>query len=250
MMRREAFMNGISRERMNAVNQKDLFLLPSYAAVRVRVTMMRTAATIFLFSICLASASAFVATGRSETAASATAAVARPWTTTTRLRVVHDVSTVSGLLEQAAASSWWVATIDSDIAKIPENEFAPVFLGGMAVMLGGVLSAAFVGTVVDQKNLYGQLVVDSYLPDRDDQAFWKELTEEERLKVKGLLERMAEGKEDGKQELEAMMAQKKAAAANNNNTMDAVTANKSSPSSDPSATKKQKEMEMFSDYAE
>jgi hypothetical protein len=211
---------------------------------------MRAAATIFLFSIYLASVTAFVATGRSATAASATAVVARPrttTTTTTRLRV-HDVAAISGLLEQAA-SSWWVATIDSDIAKIPENEFAPVFLGGMAVMLGGVLSAAFVGTVVDQKNLYGQLVVDSYLQDRDDQAFWKELTEEERLKVKGLLERMAEGKEDGKQELEAMMAQKKAAAASNNNAKDA-TVQKSSPLSDPSSTKKQKEMEMFSDYSE
>jgi hypothetical protein len=221
--------------------------------------MMRAVATIFLFSICLASATAFVATGRSVSAASTTAAVARSRTTTTktatRLRVVHDVAAISGFLDQAA-SSWWVATIDSDIAKIPENEFAPVFLGGMAVMVGGVLSAAFVGTVVDQKNLYGQLVVDSYLPDRDDQAFWKELTEEERLKVKELLERMAEGKEDGKQELEAMMAQKKAAAAsnnnnnNNNNNKDAVTANKSAPLSDQSSTKKQKEIEMFSDYAD
>jgi hypothetical protein len=235
---------------------------------------------LLLLSLCLISvATGFVPAGRSPAASTA----ARP----TRTRTHHDkkrrsprqqlllhvssslLSVVAdhNILTAAASSSWWwIATIDSDIAKIPDNEFAPVFLGGMAVMLGGVLSAAFVGTVVDQRNLYGQLVVDSYLPDRNDEAFWKGLNEEERLKVKDLLERMALGQDgDAKQELEEMMAQKMATikstsgtTSNINKPDGSAAVDKNTLSSDStkannaeaSSKKQKKEIGMFSDYAE
>jgi hypothetical protein len=235
---------------------------------------MRSVHPILLLSLCLVSvATGFVPAGRSPAASTA----ARPSSRTHHdkksrsQQVLRHVS--SSLLSvvadnnilAAASSWWWIATIDSDIAKIPDNEFAPVFLGGMAVMLGGVLSAAFVGTVVDQKNLYGQLVVDSYSPDRNDEAFWKGLNEEERLKVKDLLERMALGKDDAKQELEEMMAQKMAAinssssgttTSNINNPEGSAAVDKQTLPSDSTkanaeASKKQKkEIGMFSDYAE
>jgi hypothetical protein len=31
----------------------------------------------------------------------------------------------------ASASNMWLATIDADIAAIPDNEFAPIFMGGI-----------------------------------------------------------------------------------------------------------------------
>jgi len=91
-------------------------------------------------------------------------------------------------------SSLVLATIDSDISNIPENEFAPVFVGGILVMLGGLLSTVFVGLVVDKKDLYTNIVADSYLQSSDDEEFWKGLSEEERIKTQELLTRMKSSK--------------------------------------------------------
>jgi len=95
----------------------------------------------------------------------------------------------------ASSSNLVLATIDSDIANIPDNEFAPVFFGGILVMLGGLLSAVFVGTVVDKKNLYASIVADSYAQtDKDDlendEEFWKGLSEEEKIKTQELLRKI------------------------------------------------------------
>jgi hypothetical protein len=88
-----------------------------------------------------------------------------------------------------------VATIDSDIANIPTNEFAPVFAGGIVVMFGGLLSALVVGFIIDKRNLYANLVADSYAQGEDDEEFWKGLNEEEKRKTQELLQRVRESKQ-------------------------------------------------------
>jgi hypothetical protein len=90
-----------------------------------------------------------------------------------------------------------VATIDSDIANIPTNEFAPVFAGGIVVMFGGLLSALVVGFIIDKRNLYANLVADSYAQGEDDEEFWKGLNEEEKRKTQELLQRVRESKQGG-----------------------------------------------------
>lgn len=87
-----------------------------------------------------------------------------------------------------------IATIDSDIASMSSNEFAPVFLGGIAVMFGGLLSAVFVGIIVDSKDLSAQIVAESYSQGQDDEEFWKGLSEEEKKKTQDLLRRVRESK--------------------------------------------------------
>jgi len=91
------------------------------------------------------------------------------------------------------ASSLLIATIDSDIAKLSDNEFAPIFLGGIGVMLGGLVSAIVVGTMVDKGNLSVQLVADLY----DDAELWKGLSEEEKMKAQKMLQEMQEGESGG-----------------------------------------------------
>lgn len=95
------------------------------------------------------------------------------------------------------ANSLIVATIDSDIANIPTNEFAPVFAGGIVVMFGGLLSALVVGFIIDKRNLYANLVADSYAQGEDDEEFWKGLSEEEKKKTQELLQRVRESKQGG-----------------------------------------------------
>lgn len=95
-----------------------------------------------------------------------------------------------------------LATIDSDIANIPENEFAPIFAGGIFVMFGGLLSALVVGFIVDKNDSYAQIVADSYIQQESEQGqeeFWKGLSEEEKLKAERLLDKVRGA--DGKVEL-------------------------------------------------
>ena len=87
-----------------------------------------------------------------------------------------------------------IATIDSDIANMSENEFAPVFMGGIAVMFGGLLSAIFVGIIVDRKDLSAQIVAESYSQGQDDEEFWKGLSAEEKTKAQEILRRVRESK--------------------------------------------------------
>ena len=95
------------------------------------------------------------------------------------------------------ASSLIVATIDADIANIPANEFAPIFAGGIAVMFGGLFSALAVGFIIDKRDLYANIVADSYAQGADDAEFWKGLSEEEKKKTQELLQRLRESKEGG-----------------------------------------------------
>jgi len=88
------------------------------------------------------------------------------------------------------ANSYWLATIDSDIANIPDNEFTSVFTGGIIVMLGGVLSALIVGFILEKRNLYANVVADSYAQGAQDEEFWKGLSDEEKKKTKELLQKV------------------------------------------------------------
>jgi hypothetical protein len=94
------------------------------------------------------------------------------------------------LVDSIMASNMWLSTIDSDIANIPMNEFAPVFFGGIAVMFGGVVSALIVGYILDSKNLYASVVADSYAQGADDEEFWKGLSDEEKKKTQALIDKL------------------------------------------------------------
>ena len=83
-----------------------------------------------------------------------------------------------------------ISTIDSDIANIPTNEFAPVFMGGMVVMFGGVLSALIVGFILENGNLYANVVADSYAQSSQDEDFWKGLSDEEKKKAQTVIDKL------------------------------------------------------------
>jgi hypothetical protein len=87
-----------------------------------------------------------------------------------------------------------VATIDSDISNLSANEFAPVFMGGIAVMFGGLLSVLFVGYIVNSQDLSARIVADSYAQSENDEAFWQGLSDEEKKKTQALLQRVKESK--------------------------------------------------------
>jgi hypothetical protein len=94
------------------------------------------------------------------------------------------------LADSIMASNMWISTIDSDIANIPQNEFAPVFMGGIIVMFGGVISALIVGYILESKNLYANVVADSYAQGADDEEFWKGLSDEEKKKTQALIDKL------------------------------------------------------------
>jgi hypothetical protein len=104
---------------------------------------------------------------------------------------------LSESITATAATSNWIATIDADIANIPDNEFAPIFLGGVLVMFGGVLSATILGFILEKGDLYANVVADSYLQQDNDEEFWKGLSEEERIQGKEILKQL-EAKNNGK----------------------------------------------------
>jgi hypothetical protein len=134
-----------------------------------------------------------------------------------------------------------VATIDADIANIPTNEFAPIFAGGIAVMFGGLFSTLAVGFIIDKRNLYANIVADSYNQGADDAEFWKGLSEEEKVKTQELLQRLKESKEGG--------AEKKS---EKNRTTEPSTSIGSSNQkvTDPNSAQERKAVEMFSDYGD
>jgi hypothetical protein len=87
-----------------------------------------------------------------------------------------------------------IATIDSDVANIPDNEFASVFAGGILVMFGGLFSALMVGFILEKRNLYANIVAESYAQGGDEE-FWKNLSAEEKTKAQSLLAQLKESKE-------------------------------------------------------
>jgi hypothetical protein len=108
-----------------------------------------------------------------------------------------DSSMLEGLQGSAAMNSLVLATIDADIANIDDNKFGLVFAGGIAVMVGGVLSALIVGFILERGDLYASVVADSYLQGAQDEEFWKGLSEEETKKTQELLSKVKASKEGG-----------------------------------------------------
>lgn len=62
-----------------------------------------------------------------------------------------------------ASASTLVATIDSDIASIPEDEFGRVFAGAGVIILGSLLSLVFVGYLIESGGMYADLVAETYV---------------------------------------------------------------------------------------
>lgn len=134
----------------------------------------------------------------------------------------HDAS--FDLVDQAiqtTSNAILIATIDADVASLSENEFKPVFMGGLVVMFGGLISALMVGLIVDKRNLYASLVADSYAQSGEDEEFWKGLSEEEKNKAQDLI-RKFKGSQSSSNEDDKLLIVSKTAAErkdkSNNNT--------------------------------
>ncbi len=159
----------------------------------------------------------------------------------------HDVSSTKLFIAPDIASSFLVATIDADIANIPTNEFAPIFAGGIAVMFGGLFSALAVGFIIDKRDLYVNIVADSYAQGADDAEFWKGLSEEEKKKTQELLQRLKESKEGG---LNAKSASPEPVASRTTTNVGSNVAEVQSEDTNGTTMQRKKEIGMFSDYGD
>jgi len=92
-----------------------------------------------------------------------------------------------------------IATIDSDIASISDDNFKTVFLGGIVVMFGGLISTFIVGTILKMNNGYGRVIAESY-PETSEEEFINGLPEEEREEARELLRKIREQKNEGKKD--------------------------------------------------
>ena len=113
-------------------------------------------------------------------------------TTTTFLPMVTDVLT--DVLLSSSPHMTLLATIDADIANIPTNEFRTVFLGGLGVMAGGLLSAVAVGVILEASDGYAAVVAESYDDLEADEAFWQGLSDEEAKKAREMLAKVKQQK--------------------------------------------------------
>ena len=159
---------------------------------------------------------------------------------------IYDTSSTQRFSILDCASSVIVATIDADIANIPTNEFAPIFAGGIVVMFGGLFSALAVGFIIDKRDLYANIVADSYAQGADDAEFWKGLNEEEKKKTQELLQRLKESKEGG-------LTEKSTTPVLDSPVMTSLGSNGASAratSADTSNLQEKKEIGMFSDYGD
>jgi len=118
--------------------------------------------------------------------------------TTTTLHVL-PIDTQTPVEISNVAHSMWIATIDSDIANIQLEEFRKVFAGGIAVMVGGLISTTLLGTIIEKNDLYANLAAESYIDMAEDPAFWKKMTDgmspEEQVKAKELMKKIKEKRE-------------------------------------------------------
>lgn len=143
----------------------------------------------------------------------------------------------------AAFNNLLVATIDSDIANVPENEFAPIFAGGILVMFGGIMSALIVGFILESNDSYANVIADSYAQGAEDEEFWKGLSEEEQKKTRELLQKIKESKEDG-----AAAAAEALASVQEEDAAEAPAVEESTPTEPATPSAKAKDPGMFSDY--
>ena len=113
---------------------------------------------------------------------------------------VVSSSSVAAASFHQLSNNFLLATVDQDIAKMSDNEFAPIFAGGILVMFGGVASALIVGAILESRNSYANVIADSYAQSEDDEDFWKGLSDEEATKTRELLQRLKDSKEGKRSE--------------------------------------------------
>ncbi len=107
------------------------------------------------------------------------------------------------LPDALSGASLHLATVSADIDSIPTDEFGLVFAGGIAVMLGGVVSALVVGALLDSGDNYSSVIAESYegrVTKEEimaDEEFWSKLTPEQQEEAKKLLGKVKESKERG-----------------------------------------------------
>ena len=188
-------------------------------------------------------------------------------TQTTTVSAVSTTTTSSSSLLSSLTSHWssslCLSTIDSDIAQIPENEFAPIFAGGIVVMFGGLISALIVGFILEQNDLYASVIADSYAQGdgatAEELQFWKGLSEEETKKTQQLLEKMRQQKQE-QQQPDPLSLESTVAASTTSTTTTTTSPVKESPPVETTiqdaavdATKQEsssnKQTDMFSDYS-
>jgi len=99
-------------------------------------------------------------------------------------------------LSSIQSASTYLSTVSADIDSMPQNEFATVFAGGIAVMIGSVISTLIVGFLLENGNSYASVVADSYAQGGDEE-FWESLSPEDQVKTKELLEKLRKSKEGG-----------------------------------------------------
>jgi hypothetical protein len=61
-------------------------------------------------------------------------------------------------------------------------------------MFGAVVSTLIVGAILENGDLYANLAAESYLQSSDDEEFWKGLSEKERKKTKGLINKIKDAR--------------------------------------------------------
>lgn len=148
-------------------------------------------------------------------------------------------------------NSLLISTIDADIQAIPDNEFRSVFMGGIVVMLGGLLSAVIVGTILEKRDLYANVVAQSYAQGGQE-TFWKGLSEEEKTKAQDMIVKLrSSGNEGAAKELEQLLLTGESTASDDG----AAASEESTKSAPPSPEKKEaqttdskQKVDMFSDY--
>eukprot|EP00550_Attheya_septentrionalis_P003648 CAMPEP_0198280758 /NCGR_PEP_ID=MMETSP1449-20131203/786_1 /TAXON_ID=420275 /ORGANISM="Attheya septentrionalis, Strain CCMP2084" /LENGTH=210 /DNA_ID=CAMNT_0043976229 /DNA_START=238 /DNA_END=870 /DNA_ORIENTATION=- len=152
-------------------------------------------------------------------------------------------------LSAMTSASMLVSTIDSDIANISDDRFGLVFAGGIAVMVGGVLSALAVGALLEGGNNYAQVVGESYAQSGDEE-FWAKLTPEQKEQTEALIRKLRESKGQGVsaddlQKIDLPSLAKKAAEEDPDST--ATTPTTPTPTTTTAQKEKPKES-LFSDY--
>lgn len=106
-------------------------------------------------------------------------------------------------------------------------------------MFGGVISALIVGFILENGNLYANVVADSYAQSEEDEEFWKGLSEEEKNKAQAMIDRLNAKKalEDGVENTTPLVTQASQVEITN------VVTNED-------AAKETVDLDMFSDYAD
>jgi hypothetical protein len=174
----------------------------------------------------------------------------RPSTTTRRATTTTMHAALPSSLVLLESTTNWLATVDSDIANIGNDEFRTVFLGGCLVMLGGLASAVAVGTILEASDGYAAVVAESYddLEDRDG-AFWQNLSDEEKVKAQEILAKItaAKAKQQGSGGT-STVTESPPSLTTTTTVADEATAVTTTSSSSSPPPESRKEVDMFSDY--